>query len=183
VTRRLLGATGAALLVAAGLAYAADHSAATAQARKGGTLRVSRFSDVDFVDPALAYTNWWWPIGYATCAKLFNYPDMPGAAGTRLHPEVVDRYTVSKDGRTYTLALKMTFRFHTGAAVTAQSFAAFNRAAQPKLGSPATLFMREIEGAEPVIDGQATRISGIRCPGATGSRSGSRDRSVTSPPG
>ena len=50
-------------------------------------------------------------------------------------PEVVDRFTVSKDGRTYTFELKQTFRFHTGAPVTAQSFAdAFNRVANPKLG-------------------------------------------------
>ena len=59
--------------------------------------------------------------------------------GTRLVPEVVDRYTVSKDGRTYTFELKQTFRFHTGAPVTAQSFAdAINRVAHPKLESPAT---------------------------------------------
>ena len=47
-------------------------------------------------------------------------------------PEVVDRTTVSGDGRTYTFDLKRTFRFHTGAPVTAQSFAdAFNRVANP----------------------------------------------------
>ena len=41
-------------------------------------------------------------------------------------------FTVSKDGRTYTFELKQTFRFHTGAPVTAQSFAdAFNRVAHP----------------------------------------------------
>ncbi len=96
-------------------------------------------------------------LGFATCAKLFNYPDEPGAAGTRLVPEVVDTFTVSKDGRTYTFELKRTFRFHTGAPVTAQSFAdAFNRVAQPKLGSPATRYMREIVGAAAVIDGKAT---------------------------
>ena len=103
-------------------------NASAGEARKGGTLRLGLPADVDFVDPALAYRPWSWPIGYATCAKLFNYPDAPGAAGTRLVPEVVDRYTVSKDGRTYTFTLKKTFRFHTGARVTAQSFAdAFNR--------------------------------------------------------
>ena len=104
-----------------------------------------------------------WPIGYATCAKLFNYPDAPGSAGTRLVPEVVDRFTVSKNGRTYTFTLKKTFRFHTGAAVTAQSFAdAFNRDAQPSLKSPATVYMHEIVGASAVIDGKAASISGIR---------------------
>jgi oligopeptide transport system substrate-binding protein len=47
--------------------------------------------------------------------------------------------------------------------VTAQSFAdAFNRNANPKLGSPATSYMQEIVGARGVIDGKATLISGIR---------------------
>jgi peptide/nickel transport system substrate-binding protein len=174
VSRRLglslsMLAVGSALFVAAGLAGPAGGEVTrtgartAAEVRKGGTLRLARFSDVDFVDPALAYQSWSWPIVYATCAKLFNYPDEPGAAGTRLVPEVVDRYTVSKDGRTYTFTLKQTYRFHTGARVTAQSFAdAFNRDAQPKLASPAAAFMGEIVGAQAVIDGKAQSISGVR---------------------
>ena len=63
----------------------------------------------------------------------------------------------------YTFDLKRSFRFHTGAAVTARSFAdAFNRDADPRLRSPATSFMHEIEGADAVIDGKARSISGIR---------------------
>ena len=154
---------GTALLVAAGLTRPVDGASATVEARKGGTLRYSLPADVDFVDPALAYRSRSWPVGFATCAKLFNYPDAPGAAGTQVVPEVVDRSTVSSDRRTYTFELKQTFRFHTGAPVTAQSFAdAFTRDAQPKLGSPATAYMREIVGATAVIDGNATSISGIR---------------------
>ena len=103
---------------------------------------------------------------YATCAKLFNYPDAPGAAGLRLIPEVVRTYTVSRDGRTYTFDLRRTFRFHSGAQVTARSYVdAFNRVANPKLGSPATHYMREIEGAEAVIAGRAKTISGVRALG------------------
>ena len=49
-------AAGAALLVAAATAGSA------AEAPKGGTLRLARFSDVDFVDPALAYQSWSWTI-------------------------------------------------------------------------------------------------------------------------
>jgi ABC-type oligopeptide transport system substrate-binding subunit len=133
------------------------------EAPKGGTLRMSSAGDVDFVDPALGYIPSAWQIAYATCAKLFNYPDAPGAAGTRIVPEVVDRFTVSRDRRTYTFELKPMFRFHTGARVTAQSFAdAFNRVAQPRLESPATAYMREIVGAAAVIDGTAKTISGVR---------------------
>ena len=155
-------AVGLGLLVASALARPAG-SARAGEAPKGGTLRIGLPADVDHVDPALAYRPWSWPFGFATCAKLFNYPDAPGAAGTRLMPEVVDRFTVSKDRRTYTFELKQTFRFHTGARVTAQSFAdALNRDAQPRLESPAIAYMHEIVGAAAVIDGKAQSISGVR---------------------
>ena len=167
-------AVGLGLLAASFLASWAGNATAAGEARKGGTLRVSFPIDVALVDPALAYSGELWMLEYPTCAQLFNYPDAAGAAGTRLVPEVVDRYTVSKDGRTYTFELKRTFRFHTGARVTAQSFAdAFNRDAQPRLASPATVYMREIVGADAVIDGKARRRSPVSaCSAATGCRSG-----------
>ena len=116
------------LVVALGLLAVAAF--AGPKANRGGTLRLGT-GGIDSVDPALAYAGPSWMIEWATCAKLFNYPDAAGAAGTRLVPEVVDRYAVS--GRQdYTFVLKRAFRFQTGARVTAQSFAdAFNRDANP----------------------------------------------------
>ena len=158
--------TGAVVLVVAGLgrpgAGSPSASAAT-DARKGGTLHLATPDDVDYVDPALGWRQDSREIGFATCAKLFNYPDAPGAAGTRLVPEVVKAFRVSRDRRTYDFELKRTFRFHTGEPVTAQSFAdAFNRDANPRLNSPATGFMGEIVGIEPVMRGKAEAISGVR---------------------
>ena len=161
MTRRLslalaMLAAGTALLGASAFASSAG------EAPKGGTLRIMSPDDLS-VDPALAYLTDDWMIEYATCAKLFNQPDAPGAAGLRVIPEVVRSFTVSRDRRTYTFDLKPTFRFQTGAAVTARSFAdAFNRNAQPTLRSPATKYMHEIAGADAVIDGKAKSISGIR---------------------
>ena len=158
-------AAGLALLVAT-LAHPAGSATERAGTQKGGTLRLSRHTDIDFVDPGLAYYSTSTSILYATCANLFNYPDAPGAAGLRLIPEVVRTYTVSRDGRTYTFDLRRTFRFHTGARVTAHNFVeAFNRVANPKLGSPATTYMREIVGAEAVIAGKGKTISGVRALG------------------
>ena len=77
---------GEALVAAAALA---PNPSDAAGVRQGGTLRLSTFSDVDYVDPALAATSFSWPITFATCAMLFAYPDEPGAAGTRVVPEVV----------------------------------------------------------------------------------------------
>jgi ABC-type transport system substrate-binding protein len=62
---------------------------------------------------------------YATCAKLLNYPDAPGAAGARLQPEIAAAMpTVSADGRTYTFRIRAGFRFSppSDEAVTAETF-------------------------------------------------------------
>jgi ABC-type oligopeptide transport system substrate-binding subunit len=162
ITRRFLVALAMLVAVLALLVTSAFAIPATG-APKGGTLRISTPADLDYVDPALGYYPKSFMLGYATCAKLFNYPDAQGAEGTKVTREVVRSYAVSTDRRTYTFDLHRTFRFHTGAPVTAQSFAdAFNRDANPKLRSPATDFMREIAGAQDVIDGKATSISGVR---------------------
>jgi peptide/nickel transport system substrate-binding protein len=119
--------------------------------------------DVGSIDPALAYRPESWTLEFATCAKLFNLPDLAGSEGTKVIPEVVDRYTVSRDGRTYVFDLKKTFRFHTGAPITAASFAAaFDRDANPKMRSPAVNYMHEIVGADAVIGGRASTIRGVR---------------------
>jgi ABC-type oligopeptide transport system substrate-binding subunit len=132
--------------------------------RKGGTLRLAGAGDVGSLDPALTDLPAAWRFEFATCAKLFNLPDEEGAAGTRVIPEVAAGFPrVSKDGKTYTFDLKRTFRFHKGAPVTAASFAvAFNRDANPKLRSPAVNYMHQIVGADAVLAGKATTVSGVR---------------------
>jgi peptide/nickel transport system substrate-binding protein len=135
--------------------------------KKGGTLRISSGRDLDSVDPALAYVTDSWGVEYATCAKLYNYPDKPAPAGAIAMPEVANGFpTVSKNGKTQTIQLKRKFRFNTGQPVTAANFvAAFNRDANPKLQSPATSYMHEIVGADAVLNGQAQTISGMRALG------------------
>ena len=147
--------TGAALLVATELSASASP--------KGGTVRILSPGEIDSVDPALAYSSDAWELEYATCAKLFNYPDAAGTGGRTPTPEVVDHYALSADRRTYTFELKKTFRFHTGAPVIARSFAdAINRDADPRLGSPATAYMHDIAGADAMMGGKAETITGIR---------------------
>jgi ABC-type transport system substrate-binding protein len=104
---------------------------------------------------------------YATACKLANFPDLPGRRGEHLTPEVAkNRFELSNNGRTYTFNLRRTYRFNTGAPVTAANFvAAFNRNAQKRMSSPATTFMEDIVGANAVIQGRANRISGVRAIG------------------
>ena len=83
---------GAALLLAAGLANA------TPSAERVLRLNIST-TDIGTLDPAINYDFLGWQVGFATCAKLLNYPDKAGKAGTRIVPEVATAMpTVSKDG-------------------------------------------------------------------------------------
>jgi ABC-type oligopeptide transport system substrate-binding subunit len=135
--------------------------------KRGGTLRISGGRDLDSVDPALGYNTSSWTIEFATCAKLYNYPDKPAPAGAIAVPELAKGFpTVSKHGKVQTIRLKHTFRFNTGKPVTAVNFvAAFNRDANPKLQSPAVNYLHEIVGADAVINGRAQTISGVRARG------------------
>ena len=152
-----------ALLAAAGL-----EGAARSAQQEGGTLRISRARDIDSVDPALAYFPDSWLLEFATCAKLYNYPDKPAPEGAIPGPEVATSFPeVSRDGKTQTIRLRRTYRFHTGQRVTAANFvAAFNRNASPKLESPSTTYLHEIVGADAVMEGRADTISGVRAPAA-----------------
>ncbi len=108
-------------------------------------------------------------IEYATCAELYNYPDKPAPQGAIVVPEVATGLPkVSNDGKTQTIQLERTYRFHTGARITAANFvAAFNRDANPKLQSPLVSagYLHEIAGADAVIAGKAQTISGVRALG------------------
>ena len=154
------------LAVSVGFLAAAGFAGPTQ--KKGGTLRIARPRDVDSVDPALAYVyDSYGMIEWATCAKLYNYPDKPPPQGVIAVPEVATALpNVSNDGKTETIKLRRTYRFNTGARVTAANFvAAFNRDANPAMKSPATQYLHEIVGADAVMNGQAQTISGVRALG------------------
>ena len=106
----------------------------------GGTLHVVSFDDVDSMDPALAYGGVSWQLLYATCARLLNYPDVAGPAGSQLKPEVAQALpTRSADGRTYTFTVRRGFRFSppSNQSVTAQTFkASIERTLNPAMQSP-----------------------------------------------
>jgi ABC-type oligopeptide transport system substrate-binding subunit len=132
--------------------------------QKGGTLRLSRARDVDTLDPALAYETGIWSLEFATCAKLYDYPDKSAPEGAIVIPEVAKGFPkVSGDGKTQTIELKRSYHFSTGRRVNAANYvAAFNRDANPKLQSPATQYMHELVGADAVIAGKKQAISGVQ---------------------
>ncbi len=129
----------------------------------GGTLNVDLSTDVDYTDPALDYLSTGWEIEYATCLKLFNYPDANGAKGSQLVPEAATGFPkVSNSGKTYDFTVNAGFtKFSNGQAVTAANFkAAFDRDADPKMQSPALPFVSDVAGSD------KSPVSGVKVKGS-----------------
>jgi peptide/nickel transport system substrate-binding protein len=138
---------GAGLLVSAGFATSAKSPQAAAKGEaRGGTLRVDLRNDWDYIDPSLAYFSHSWQLLNATNLKLMGFPDVEGAAGSRMRPEAAAGFPkVSADGRTYTFTIKRGFKFSNGAAVTAANFrASLQRALSPTMQSPASSFLDDV---------------------------------------
>jgi ABC-type transport system substrate-binding protein len=160
--------TGASLLVASSFASAAGNGGAL---KKGGIWKVGTTGASVQVDPQLAYITTAWWLEYATAAKLYNYPDKSGPAGSKLVPEVASKFTVSNGGKRYTFFIRKGFRFSDGSPVTANSFKyAINRTANKDLASPGAQFITDptgtnIVGAKAVNDGQSNNVSGVRVKG------------------
>ena len=160
-------ATGASLLVAS-FASAGGNAAAV---KKGGLLKVGTTGASVQVDPQLAYITTAWWLEYATAAKLFNYPDKSGPAGSKLVPEVATAFKVSNGGKVYTFTIRKGFKFSDGTNVTPNSFkVAINRVANHDLASPGAAFITDangtnIVGAKAVNDGNGTNVSGVTVSG------------------
>ncbi|HZO63107.1 MAG TPA: ABC transporter substrate-binding protein [Gaiellaceae bacterium] len=123
-------------------------------------------TDVDYVDPALAYGTLSWQILDAASMKLMYYPDKPDPLGSKLQPDAAVGFpAVSKDGRTYVFTIKSGVKSNTGETLTAANFAAaIDRDLNPKMQSPAVPFItgdNGIVGAQAVADGKATHASGV----------------------
>jgi YVTN family beta-propeller protein len=141
----------------------------------GGTLVADSAYDVSSMDPAIAYDGLSWQLLYATCAKLLNYPDKPGLAGSQLVPEVAQSLPArSADGKTYTFTIRPGFRFSppSNEPVTAQTFKyTIERTLNPKMANPANNPVAsefgDIVGAGAYMAGNAAHVAGLTATGDT----------------
>jgi YVTN family beta-propeller protein len=137
----------------------------------GGTLRIESQLDPEYMDPALAGLPPTWQLLYAMCAKLVNYPDKPGLAGSRLIPEVARSLPVrSADGKTYTFTIRHGFRFSppSNQPVTAQTFKyTIERSLNPHMGATNASQLADVVGEPAYTAGKAPHISGIIARGDT----------------
>ena len=156
-------AAGLALLVAAGRANARGQP----PLKQGGMFQFGAAVSSRPVDPQIGYDPIAWWLSYATGAKLYNYPDKAGRAGTRLAPEVASGFAVSNNGKRYVFTIRRGFRFSDGTAVTAGSFKyAIERVANHDLASSGAAFITDpngtdIVGAEAALEGKTTAVRGV----------------------
>jgi ABC-type transport system substrate-binding protein len=167
---------GIALIVAAttvGVAGSATKKAGSAEANKGGTLRLNEaLEDFDFVDPQLAYRTDDWAMIYTTSMPLVGFQEKAGAAGTQLVPIGATSFpTVSKNGLTYTFHIKPGMKFSDGSPVTAAAYQrSWERILSPKMGSPLGVnldLQNTIAGGAAFLAGKTQHISGIKAKGNT----------------
>ena len=130
---------------------------------------------------ALSYFSHSWQLLNATQLKLLSFPDVEGAAGSRMRPEAAAGFPrVSADGKTYTFTVKRGFKFSDGSNVTAANFrAAIARALNPRMQSPASSFLDDVASYRTIGQYQLemklkvslrTSSPGCRCPSSRRSR-------------
>jgi ABC-type transport system substrate-binding protein len=154
--------------VAATLIFVDTGALGSGSQRDGGIFRIA-MDGIDYIDPALSYSNGGWAILDTTCARLMTYPDKPVPEGARLVPEVAaDFPKISRNGKTHTFTLRSGFRFSDGTPVHASAFArAINRTLAPGVETAATQYTGDIVGAADVQSGKTKSAAGVTARGNT----------------
>ena len=107
---------------------------------------------------------------YATCAKLFNYPDAAGGMGRQLMPEVAAGWPkVTNSGRTYTFEIRSGFGFSPPSheLVTAESFRHEIERLLSQPGPCILQLLADVVGARAFSLGRTAHVSGITAQGNT----------------
>jgi ABC-type transport system substrate-binding protein len=131
--------------------------------RSGGHAVFCREEDPDYLDPALSYGTYSAALVEGIFRGLLEYADAPGAAGTRLVPELADALPDVREGGTlYAFRVRPDARF--GAPlhrhITAADFKyGFER--QFRLGGPGVGFYSNVVGAQEMLAQKDTAIAGV----------------------
>jgi len=112
----------------------------TAQAQEGksgGSIIVTYKDDIVTLDPAIGYDWVNWSMIKSIFSRLLDYK--PGT--TELVPSLAESYEISKDGLTYTFALRKGVKFHNGRELVADDVKySIERTNNPKTESPGAGF-------------------------------------------
>src|SRR5215218_4083322 len=136
---------------------------------KGGTLRVYSQSDVEALDPGMAYAAFDFALLRGLVRELYSFDSrIEGERSLRPVPDLADGpYRLSPDGRTYTFRIRRGVRYAPPAnrEVRAEDFVyAVERQLDPAHPSP-NPYSRLIRGAGAFAAGKARTISGMQATG------------------
>jgi peptide/nickel transport system substrate-binding protein len=136
---------------------------------KRGTLRVFSNSDVDTLDPGMAYLAFDFALFRGMVRELYSFDTRAeGERSLQPVPDLADGpYQLSDDGRTYTFKIRRGVKYAPPAdrEVMAKDFVyAIERQLDPEHRSP-NPYSRLIKGVDDFAAGKARRISGLRAEG------------------
>jgi len=131
--------------------------------QRGGHIVLVREEDPDFLDPALSYGVYTYPMDAAVFHTLLSYADEPGPAGARVVPELVESLPEVREGGTlYCMKVRHDARF--GAPlhrhITAEDWR-YSIQRLFRVNCPGVTFYHHIVGAEDVMHGRDTSLSGV----------------------
>jgi peptide/nickel transport system substrate-binding protein len=160
------------VLLAAACDDGGDLDAGTGEPSRGvkrGTLRVLSHSDVDALDPGVAYAAFDLALLRGMVRQLYSFDSrIEGERSLQPVPDLADGpYALSPDGRTYTFRIRRGVRYAppVDREVEAADFVyAVERQLQPAHPSP-NPYTRLIQGVDDFAAGRARTISGLRATG------------------
>lgn len=132
-------------------------------ARRGGHAVFVREEDPDYLDPALSYGAYSAPMIEAVFRTMLDYADEPGPAGARLHPDLAESMpAVSENQTLFAFKVRPDARF--GAPlhrhITAADFK-YSLERLFKVSSPGVPFFQHVVGADRLMAGQDSTLSGV----------------------
>jgi peptide/nickel transport system substrate-binding protein len=157
----------AVLALAAIGAFGLASCGGSSSAKEGGTLN-GTYASVDYLDPALSFTQEGWTAMYNTYIPLLTYAHANGAAGGKVIPGLAKSLPkITNGGKTYTLFLRPGLKYSDGTPVKASDFTyAVERAF--KVNSGGSPFYTSIVGAEKFAETKSGGIPGIKTNDKTG---------------
>ncbi|PJF26933.1 MAG: hypothetical protein CUN53_05950 [Phototrophicales bacterium] len=132
-------------------------------AQPARTLVITTLSDISTLDPHVGYDTLSWPTSSLFYVGLIGLDENQQPV-----PKLAESFEVSEDGLTYSFTLREGIRFSNGREITPEDVKfSFERLLNPATASPTAYFFDMIEGADAVIAGEATELSGITIEGRT----------------
>jgi peptide/nickel transport system substrate-binding protein/oligopeptide transport system substrate-binding protein len=131
--------------------------------KMGGTAVLVREEDPDYLDPALSYGVYSAPVTEAIFHTLLDYEGVPGPAGAVLRPDLAETLPdLREDGTLYAFKVRADARFSAPLSrhITADDFK-YSIERLFTVNSPGVPFYSALVGADEVLAGRTTELSGV----------------------